>query len=126
MIQDLNNQVAKDLRDSMEACVANRTNPADKKKCRKDKMQEFKNKIASDQNKDLSALKDSDVMDFIKKGARDAIMDKLVCATRPMRKIESVALLKEKKAMAKSLGKNVDDVKEYEFKRFAQKGGRVK
>ena len=122
LIKGVKNQVTKDLRGLMETCVSSKTTSTDKENCRKSKTKDFKNKIAEAEGKDLSELRDSDVMEFIKKGARNAIMDTVSLCNSTDAKDRQRCAMEGKKAMAETLGKSVDQVKEFEFKRFAKKG----
>ena len=61
-------------------------------------------------------------MEFIKKGARNAIMDTVSLCNSTDAKDRQRCAMEGKKAMAETLGKSVDQVKEFEFKRFAKKG----
>lgn len=122
LIQGVKNQVTRDLRDSLQACVSNKTTSTAKENCRKGKTKDFKNKIAEAEGKNLSDLKDSNVMEFIKKGARNAIMDTVSLCNSTDAKDRRRCAMEGKKAMAETLGKSVDQVKEFEFKRFAKKG----
>ena len=94
--------------------------------CRKNKQTELKKDIADSLGKSKENIKDSEVQEVIKKGATKAIMNTIgLCNSTDV--VDRKRCAKDgKKAMADSLGKDKDDISDYEFEHFVEKGKKSK
>merc|ERR1711918_252366 len=108
--------------DKVSSCAKSKTTKAEKENCRKNKQKELKKDIADSLGKDKDNIKDSEVQEVIKKGATKAIMNTIgLCNSTDV--VDRKRCAKDgKKAMADSLGKDKDDISDYEFERFVEKG----
>merc|ERR1711998_624186 len=102
------------------------TTKAEKENCRKNMQTELKKDIADSLGKSKENIKDSEVQEVIKKGATKAIMNTIgLCNSTDV--VDRKRCAKDgKQAMADSLGKDKDDISDYEFERFVEKGKKSK
>merc|ERR1712072_610458 len=104
IMEGIKDLTVKDVQDKVSSCTKTKTTKAEKENCRKNK----------------ENIKDSKVQEVIKKGATKAIMNTIgLCNSTDV--VDRKRCAKDgKKAMADSLGKDKDDISDYEFERFVE------
>merc|ERR1711916_228167 len=82
LIRGVKKQATKSIQGKLQACTEAASTPAQKAACRKNKLKDFRKEIAAAEAKNEDDLKDSDVIDFIQKGAKELLKKLLLCVTR--------------------------------------------
>lgn len=126
IMEGIKDLTVKDVQDKVSSCTKTKTTKAEKENCRKNKQTELKKDIADSLGKSKENIKDSEVQEVIKKGATKAIMNTIgLCNSTDV--VDRKRCAKDgKQAMADSLGKDKDDISDYEFERFVEKGKKSK
>merc|ERR1711975_40464 len=126
IMEGIKDLTVKDVQDKVSSCTKTKTTKAEKENCRKNKQKELKKDIADSLGKSKENIKDSEVQEVIKKGATKAIMNTIgLCNSTDV--VDRKRCAKDgKQAMADSLGKDKDDIGDYEFERFVEKGKKSK
>mmetsp|Transcript_165215 Transcript_165215/g.292619 ORF Transcript_165215/g.292619 Transcript_165215/m.292619 type:complete len:970 (+) Transcript_165215:97-3006(+) len=104
------------LKEIMEVCTASASSTEEKKQCRM--RPDLKDKIAESMGMDESSVMDSDVLDFMEKGAQDDVLTAArTCSKAQLAKCKEEA----KKIKAKATGRLESSVSDNELKRDAEK-----